>query len=93
MKVLEQHKKLEAAPNLAFRDGEGTVRSNPLMEPDTDLDEYEFTRLDLKSLRVQSLPQECRLLDHPIVLVACIIVLHVEVRHILQTYFGRKNQL
>lgn len=38
---------LETVPNLTYRDGAGQVVSNPLLEPDTDLDEYEFTRLDL----------------------------------------------
>jgi B12-binding domain/radical SAM domain protein len=47
MKALEQHKKLEGVPNLTFRDGGGGIRSVPLMEPSVDLDEFEFTRLDL----------------------------------------------
>ncbi len=47
MRALEQHKPLEGVPNLTFRDGGGAIRSEPLMEPSTDLDEFEFTRLDL----------------------------------------------
>jgi B12-binding domain/radical SAM domain protein len=47
MKVLGKRPDLETVPNLTFRDGEGLVRSVPLMKPDDDLDEYEFTRLDL----------------------------------------------
>lgn len=37
---------LEATPNLTYRTEDGQVRSNPLLPPDADLDEYEFTRLD-----------------------------------------------
>ncbi|MEJ2711072.1 MAG: radical SAM protein [Anaerolineales bacterium] len=47
MRALEQHKELEGVPNLTFRDGEGEVKSVPLMAPSVDLDEFEFTRLDL----------------------------------------------
>lgn len=47
MKALETDKKLESVPNLVFRDGEGVIRIAPLMAPSTDLDEFEFTRLDL----------------------------------------------
>jgi radical SAM superfamily enzyme YgiQ (UPF0313 family) len=47
MKALEGQKELETVPNLTFRDGAGEIRSVPLMKPDENLDEYEFTRLDL----------------------------------------------
>ncbi len=47
MRALEQHKELEVVPNLTFRDGGGRIRSVPLMKPSVDLDEFEFTRLDL----------------------------------------------
>jgi B12-binding domain/radical SAM domain protein len=47
MRALEQHQELEVVPNLTFRDGAGTIRSMPMMKPGDDLDEFEFTRLDL----------------------------------------------
>lgn len=47
MRALEQQKELGVVPNLTFRDGEGSIRSVPLMKPSVDLDEFEFTRLDL----------------------------------------------
>jgi B12-binding domain/radical SAM domain protein len=47
MQALDSHSELERVPNLTFRDSEGQVRSVPLMEPSHDLDEFEFTRLDL----------------------------------------------
>ena len=47
MNALKQNKKLEEVPNLTFRNSEGGVISNPLMQPCADLDEFEFTRLDL----------------------------------------------
>jgi B12-binding domain/radical SAM domain protein len=47
MKALDAHEKFEGLPNLTYRDAEGSVKSEPLMEPSADLDEYEFTRLDL----------------------------------------------
>jgi B12-binding domain/radical SAM domain protein len=47
MKALEKGKKLEEVSNLTFRDGGGGIRSLPLMQPSVDLDEFEFTRLDL----------------------------------------------
>ncbi len=47
MRALEDDKPLDAVPNLTFRDGAGGITSVPLMKPDDDLDEYEFTRLDL----------------------------------------------
>ena len=47
MKTLGKHQSLETVPNLTFRNAEGEIRVVPLMKPDDDLDEYEFTRLDL----------------------------------------------
>jgi B12-binding domain/radical SAM domain protein len=47
MKTLEQGKGLAEVPNLTFRNNEGRVISNPLMQPSDDLDEFEFTRFDL----------------------------------------------
>lgn len=47
MQALEQHKGLGQVPNLTFRDNSGGIQSVPLMTPCVDLDELEFTRLDL----------------------------------------------
>ncbi len=47
MHALEKHERLETVPNLTFRDGGDEITSVPLMEPNADLDEFEFTRLDL----------------------------------------------
>jgi B12-binding domain/radical SAM domain protein len=47
MQALEGQQGLESVPNLMFRDGGDGIRSVPLMEPSVDLDEFEFTRLDL----------------------------------------------
>ncbi len=47
MNARGQHRTLEGVPNLTFRDAGGQIRSEPLMEPSVDLDEFEFTRLDL----------------------------------------------
>jgi B12-binding domain/radical SAM domain protein len=47
MNALEKHEKLETVPNLIFRDGKDGIKSVPLMEPSANLDEFEFTRLDL----------------------------------------------
>ena len=47
MKGLEQNDKLDEVPNLTFRNREGKVRVNTMMEPAETLDEYEYTRLDL----------------------------------------------
>lgn len=38
---------LQDVPNLTFRGNGGVVTSTPLMPPTADLDEFEFTRLDL----------------------------------------------
>jgi B12-binding domain/radical SAM domain protein len=47
MRALDQNNELEAVPNLTFRNGTWNIRSTPLMKPADDLDEFEFTRLDL----------------------------------------------
>jgi B12-binding domain/radical SAM domain protein len=47
MQALEQRKELDVVPNLTFRDRGCRIRSVPLMKPSVDLDEFEFTRLDL----------------------------------------------
>ena len=47
MRALEQHQDLGEVPSLTFRNGDGNISSVPLMEPSVDLDEFEFTRLDL----------------------------------------------
>ena len=56
MKALDQGEKLDAVPNLTYRDGAGAVRSAPLMKPSTDLDEFDFTRLDLLEPREAIFP-------------------------------------
>jgi B12-binding domain/radical SAM domain protein len=47
MKALDGDKQLAEVPNLTLRNDEGRVISNPLMPPSDNLDEYDFTRLDL----------------------------------------------
>jgi B12-binding domain/radical SAM domain protein len=47
MKALEEKRALGEVPSLTFRNGDDDIVSVPLMEPDADLDEFEFTRLDL----------------------------------------------
>ena len=47
MQALEQHGDLAQVPNLTFRDGSGEIKSVPLMQPSANLDEFDFTRLDL----------------------------------------------
>ncbi|HUI87270.1 MAG TPA: radical SAM protein [Anaerolineales bacterium] len=47
LRALEAHQGLEKVPNLTFRNGEGEVKSVPLMEPSADLDEFEYSRFDL----------------------------------------------
>jgi B12-binding domain/radical SAM domain protein len=47
LKALEAHQELGRVPNLTFRNGKGEIERVPLMEPGADLDEFEFTRLDL----------------------------------------------
>jgi B12-binding domain/radical SAM domain protein len=47
LKAMEGDKNLQGVPNLSFRDAKGEIQDMPLMNPCTDLDEFEFTRLDL----------------------------------------------
>jgi B12-binding domain/radical SAM domain protein len=47
MRSLGPKQDLSGVPNLTYRDADGQVEIVPLMQPDEDLDEYEFTRLDL----------------------------------------------
>lgn len=47
MQALEQQEGLGQTPNLTFRDSTGSLKVTPLMKPCEDLDEFEFTRLDL----------------------------------------------
>lgn len=56
LRALTKNSHLESVPNLTYRDGDGQVLSNPLMIPDTDLDEYEFTRLDFLEPRASVYP-------------------------------------
>lgn len=42
-----QNGRLTPTPNLTYRSEEGEVRVTPLMEASRDLDDFEFTRLDL----------------------------------------------
>ncbi len=44
---LEKTGRLSDTPNLTYRTGEGGVQVTPLMKSSTDLDEFEYTRLDL----------------------------------------------
>ncbi len=47
MKALDENAAFENVPNLTYRDSSGNVITNPLLTPDEDIDEYDFTRLDL----------------------------------------------
>jgi B12-binding domain/radical SAM domain protein len=47
LRALEAHQELDGVPNLTFRNARGEIKCVPLMKPSADLDEYEFTRLDL----------------------------------------------
>jgi B12-binding domain/radical SAM domain protein len=47
MDALKENRLLDDVPNLTYRDNKGIVRVNYIMEPGTDLDEFEFTRFDL----------------------------------------------
>jgi len=48
MNALKNHEELSKVPNLTFHmDSENFVKSTALMEPDTSLDDFEFTRFDL----------------------------------------------
>jgi radical SAM superfamily enzyme YgiQ (UPF0313 family) len=45
--VLNNNKSLDEVANLTYRNISGETQINPLMESCSDLDEFEFTRLDL----------------------------------------------
>jgi B12-binding domain/radical SAM domain protein len=47
LRAYETHGKLTATPNLTYRAGAGAPTVTPLMEASRDLDDFEFTRLDL----------------------------------------------
>jgi len=47
LRALDAHQELEGVPNLTFRNDRGKIEHAPLMKPSADLDEFEFTRLDL----------------------------------------------
>lgn len=47
MGALDGQGDFNGVPNFTFRDPQGSVKVTPIMTPDADLDEYEFTRLDL----------------------------------------------
>lgn len=47
MEAINKNKSFDEVPNLTYRDISGETRINPLMETCSDLDEFEFTRLDL----------------------------------------------
>ena len=47
MRTLEAGGPLSEAPNLTYRNLDGELRVNPLMPPVADLNEFEYTRLDL----------------------------------------------
>lgn len=47
IRCLDSNGNLNDVPNLTFRNNDGKIVSNPVMEPDSNLDEFEFTRLDL----------------------------------------------
>ena len=47
LKALDAHQELKGVPNLTFRNDRGEIERVPLMRPNADLDEFEFTRLDL----------------------------------------------
>ncbi|MFC1875487.1 radical SAM protein [Chloroflexota bacterium] len=60
MKALERNKNLEAVPNITYRDSRGVIKSNPLMKPSVDLNEFEFTRLDLLEPKISIFPSNMR---------------------------------
>jgi B12-binding domain/radical SAM domain protein len=47
IRSLEKHNEIGATPNATFRSGEGRVNEEPTMKPNANIDEFEFTRLDL----------------------------------------------
>jgi B12-binding domain/radical SAM domain protein len=49
LEALKTNKKITDTPNLTYRANSGEIRVTPLMEASDDLDEFEYTRLDLLS--------------------------------------------
>ena len=47
LRAYESGKALESVPNLTYRNEEGLVQVNPMMEASRTLDDYEFVRFDL----------------------------------------------
>lgn len=47
VQAFEKNGRLSDTPNLTYRTNEGEIRVTPLMKSSTDLDEFEYTRLDL----------------------------------------------
>src|SRR6185369_4376559 len=47
VRALEKNGRLGDTPNLTYRTEGGEIRSTPLMKASSDLDDFEFTRLDL----------------------------------------------
>lgn len=47
LNTLGNNDNLESIPSLTFRDSKGDVKINELMPPNSSIDEFEFTRLDL----------------------------------------------
>jgi B12-binding domain/radical SAM domain protein len=47
LRVIEKEGRLAAVPNLTFRTDSGEVKITPLGEPSLNLDEFDYTRLDL----------------------------------------------
>ncbi|HSW57448.1 MAG TPA: cobalamin-dependent protein, partial [Dehalococcoidales bacterium] len=47
MRALEKNRHITPTPNLTYRNERGTVQVTPLAKPSTDLDEFDYTRLDL----------------------------------------------
>jgi B12-binding domain/radical SAM domain protein len=47
LKAFDQYGKITDTPNLTYRADDGKVSVTPLMKPSENLDEFEFTRLDL----------------------------------------------
>ncbi|MBE0599012.1 MAG: radical SAM protein [Desulfuromonadales bacterium] len=56
VQALGQKEKLGASPNLTWRDKEGQVRMSPMLPASVDLDEFEYTRLDLLEPRTSVFP-------------------------------------
>ena len=47
VRALEKNGRLGDTPNLTYRTENGEIRSTPMMQASSDLDDFEFTRLDL----------------------------------------------